>query len=436
MTMVKHSNKIGLFIVIFIAVFFSSVLGAQFLGVSLNKIALLPLECYLIYLMLTKGRAIKFCTWMYPIVLFYAVQILGSLFGLLNVDYIQSYEGYSSTLINNIIQNVFIYLPIVFLIGQINDKQQLLILLKKCIIYVARIHLCWIILQFILWNIFNIDFNELIFEEVLRGQLGENFGSTTIFLNGEVQLRATGLNYEPAAAATVMMMGICFDKSLALKILYTIGTVLGMSRTGVVVAIICLVVQFILALYTKKINFSSKKLIILVLSLVFIIIILFVSVPSLRTQVLNLIDRFTNMGSNNDGSERHVMYPIYSLYSWAFDLNLYQKFFGVGARVSGLVFVESPYVSLNMAFNDSMLRTAWEVECDYAAILLGDGLIGIVAYLWIIIKYIKSKNLEYIALGIAVLCFGLMYNTFSSTLFQIVTILFLATNISNSYIKK
>lgn len=431
----KHENQKGLFIVIFVALFFSSILGAQLFGVSLNKIALLPLECYLIYVAITKGKIIEFKISMYPILLFYVVQILGSLFGLLNVEYAQTYDGYRDTLINNIIQNILIYFPIVLLIGQMNNKQQLYYVFKKCIVYVARIHLCWIIVQFLLWNMFQIDFNAIIFQDLLKGKLGDDFGSTVIFLNDKVELRATGLNYEPAAAATVMMLGICFDRRIALKIMYALGTVLGMSRTGIVVAIICLIIQLALGIYTKKFKIKTSNLLYLIILSAFCVILLFMFVPSLSNQLFNLIDRFTNMGTNNDGSERHIMYPIYSLYSWAVDLNIYQKFFGVGARVSGIVFAESPYVSSNMTFHGTMLSEAWEVECDYAAIMLGDGAIGVIAYLWIISKYIRSRDIDCVTLGIAVLCFGLMYNTFSSTLFQIVTIFFLTTKFSKKQVK-
>lgn len=47
---IKKYFKNGDF-VIFIAVFFSSIVGAQILGVSLNKIALIPLELFLLFKM-------------------------------------------------------------------------------------------------------------------------------------------------------------------------------------------------------------------------------------------------------------------------------------------------------------------------------------------------------------------------------------------------
>lgn len=418
-----------LFFLIFIAVFFSSMLGAQLFGISLNKIGLIPLEIYVIYHILINGK-ISVNKNLYPLLIFYLVQVIGSLFGLMKVSYNDTYSGYNERLINNIIQNILIYLPIVTGIGLIKDKYPIFDYLKKSIIYVARFQCVWAIIQFLLWVTVRFDLNDYIFIDIFNGGLGDSFNTTLIFLNGKTSLRAIGLNHEPAALATLMLLGVCFDRKILFKVVYFFACVLAMSRTGIIAILVTLFIQIIYHFYHKKQYARVKLFYRLFFGAIFLTILFFIlynKIETIKLQVDNVLDRFFNMGENSDGSERHIMYPIYAWYSWLMDLNIFEKIWGVGARVSGLTFVHSEYVSSHMIFNNEMLTTAWEIECDMGAILLGDGIVGFFAYLYILFRLIKTKNIELLSLGTGLFVYGFMYATFSNTLIQITLIIILAT---------
>ncbi len=417
-------------VVLFLAIFCSSILGAQLFGISLNKLGLIPLELYLLYKVIQKQRIVVRREQL-PLIVFYAVQIVGSWFALLNTAYLRAYGNYFSTLAFNILQNLFIYLPIVFGFGLLENKSRIFQSLKRSIVLVARLQCVWAFVQFLEWNLFSFDVNNFLFVDVLKGGLGEGFKTKYISLNG-LHIRATGLNCDPAALAAVMLVGCCFDKNVIWKCAYLFACVMGMSRTGIVGVMSVLGVQIFAYVWQIKQDKENRKALLKPLfigggAVVAVALGLYVFVPFVRELVNNAIARFTGMGHRDDGSSRHIMYPVYALYSWFMDLNILQKLVGVGARISGLVFVHSPYVSSNMDFNTQMLTTAWEVECDTAALLLGDGLIGFIAYLVLMIRLIKTKRLELVSLGAGLLVSGIMYTIFSHTLLQIIMIVLLET---------
>lgn len=113
-----------------------------------------------------------------------------------------------------------------------------------------------------------------------------------------------------------------------------------------------------------------------------------------------------------------MSYPFLSIYSWFFDLNIIERLIGVGIRTEGLVFNHSQYIASFFDFNRTMLTSAWAIECDFASILLGNGIIGMLVYLYLYIQLIKSKDMSLILLGIGLLVFGIMYDVFISTIVQ------------------
>lgn len=423
----EYKQQVTMFGLIFFALFFSSMLGAKIFGISLNKLALLPLEAVIVYYVI-KNRKIYGNKNLYSLFGFYIVQIAGSLFAIVFVRY-NNYVGYYNRLITNVIQNVFIYIPILFGLGVLREKFPLYKYFKRALLWVVRIHCVWAIIQFLFWNIFDLNINEIIFKDFLNGFIDISFEQILINIKGKTQIRAAGLTIHVAFAA-LMMMGVCFEKNYLLKLLYCLSCVLSMSRTGIVASFGLFFFQLICLLFS--IEKSKRKKIfcrgaIISASICVIFLLGYLTIPFVKEQVNNVLDRFLNINSNKDGSKRHVMYPIYAVFSWIVDLNLFQKIWGIGARVSGLVFVNSNYVSKNMIFNNEMLTTAWEVECDFAAILLGDGIVGFAFYLCMLYILIKSKNRELASLGLGLFVFGIMSAAFSNTLIQITLIFVFVT---------
>lgn len=433
--------------VLFIAVFGSSMLGAQLFGVSINKIALLPLEIYLFVQLFKTNQRLRIKPTAYGLVLLYIIQILSSLYALTNRSYASAYADYDSRLMNNVLQYIIFYLPILIGLGSL-DRKDLILQLKRVLLWVVRIHCAWALIQFVLWYLMEFDFNGFVFTDLLNGALGPNYKSTLINLgNYNIQLRATGINYEPAMLALIMFLGICFEEKWILKFVYFAACITALSRVGIVVVAGILVFE---VLYERYLLWEERRralesgkmlkkekgnaLVLVVISTIGVVAVLFVFFryyDLIMGQISNMIKRFADMGNSVDGSDRHIMYPVYCWYSWVMDLDVFQKFFGIGPRVSGLAFVESPYVSSVMTFVPTMLTSAWEIESDTAAILLGTGLFGFITYLLILWKMMKSgrKELTYFSIGLFV--YGFMYNCFSNTLMQVVLLIAFVSMVGN-----
>ena len=189
----------GFEIVLFIALMGASMLGAQMLSFSLNKLALIPLEIYLVWYVIKNKEEIRISKFCIPLLIFYFAQFAGSIVGLLNTNFRQQYLTYYDRLSNNLLQVIFFYIPILIFLSSVNEKNRIYLSLKKCIVLVARIHMIWVFVQFIAWYIFDLDFNEFVFQTIFNNFFGELFSSSTVIhINGSTQLRATGLNREPA----------------------------------------------------------------------------------------------------------------------------------------------------------------------------------------------------------------------------------------------
>ena len=93
----------GFEIVLFIALMGASMLGAQMLSFSLNKLALIPLEIYLVWYVIKNKEEIRISKFCIPLLIFYFAQFAGSIVGLLNTNFRQQYLTYYDRLSNNLL---------------------------------------------------------------------------------------------------------------------------------------------------------------------------------------------------------------------------------------------------------------------------------------------------------------------------------------------
>ena len=425
---VEMIKKKKLDILIFIGIFFTSIVGAQVFGVSLNKIALIPLEISMV--LMGRKKIFMLPKKYFPFFLFWCVQIIGSLIALVSFDkYI--YAGYQSILATNIIQCMLIWIPLGLGLFVYEDKKSIFKSTKNAIVLTARIHVVYLILQFLLWHTVSFDLNGFIFTELFHNFFGSSFNS--VFINmgsyGVHTLRTTGLNYDPAFTSAVMVAGFVFDCSNIIKCLYLVATLMAYSRSGTIAIIIIILYKILKKISENNLQINKKKILIFVLSVfagTIVVLYMYRNLEFFRNTIDSSMTRVTSSlfdyGSIKNGG-RHYQYPIYALYSWLFDLNIFQKIFGVGSRTTGLVFVLSPYVSQNMSFYPSMLSSAWQIECDFAAILLGEGLLGYVLYLMILKKLLFSHENEMQSYSIGIFAFGFMYAIFLTSFTHVILLI-------------
>ena len=405
----------------FFAVLCSSMLGAQILGVSLNKIALIPLELYLFIKMSEKGipqinstQKTFFC--------FFYVLILSSCLNFSRV----SVDGMNEKLALNIVQYILIYIPILLLIGNLNNASNLL---KRCVVVVAKINCIWAAVQFICWYSIKFDFNSFIFENLLHGLLGTdwtcwNYETLTL------AIRVTGLNCDPAYFALLMVLGFFFTDSRLWKSLFFFSCILAMSRVGMVSICGALFLRKIVLNYRDLAQHPKRicQLLIYLGLAILVMIFLYNSYEMVEFQVDYFISRcLTVFDGTSSGTQRHILYIPLALYVWL-DSTIVSMLFGIGPRMGGVALSMSDFAMERISI---ISNSVWTIECDFAELLLGTGISGFCLYylfVWQLIR--KERNIEANQLPIySLFIFGFMYDIAFSTL---INLLFISYSTKNS----
>ena len=398
------TRRTVLSIFVFIAIFLSSILGASLFGVSLNKIALIPLMVYLLLFLILKRKKLFISRNTVIIIIFFLLAAASSLLSLLS-DYTYI-EGYTSRSLLFFVQSILIYVPLIILLDSYtrygSNRKYLLYAVKKSIVITFRIHAVFALLEFVMFFIAGIEFPTAILSVFYGSDAAPaliNLGSLGIFL------RPTGLNMDPAYFGIAMVFGFMFEKNRLWKFIGFLCVCLAMSR----VAILTIVVVFLLQLRYKKIK-ARTIIIFAILAVAFIAVAL--SNPYINSQITGLFSRLTLSSNNGDsGTMRHILYFPKSIEVWFSDYSLLQKLIGYGPRQSGTILAHSGVMDEYLI--ESMFVTSWSAECDFAELLLGYGLVGIILYAAIVLRLLRlRKGIEIVAV---VALFGLMYDISSST---------------------
>ncbi len=406
---------------VYITVFLTSMAGATVGGISLTKIAFIPLMVALV-------TELKFKKVIYKpekkLLLYYVVIILSSLWGLIKQK-LFVFDTYENKLIMNIVQFLIIYIPICRMLSGSRNISEYSRWFREAIVALAKVNCVWGMVQFAFWSFAGIDFNQLVFTDILHGVFGTQWTvynqsvSTGVLIRN---LRVAGLNFEPACFSFVLLLGYIMDEKKWHKILYVFVIILSLSRAGIVVACCIILLDFIKTSRRLKKATLQRVTIGACGGMIFLVLISKLTIfDNIKNQFQVLLERFLMIGSASagDGTYRHIMYFFWALRSWILDLGPIQKIIGVGHRVSGVVF--SSNASMQALLQESMLNRAWAIENDFADVLLGTGIIGICLLysFWYCIYRVCSEKIKRVIQMLII--FGLLYNvsiwTFTNLIF-------------------
>ncbi len=396
---------------IFIAVFFSSIVGAQIGPVPINTLACVPL---LIYFIISRRLIINFKD---IYILFCLTAVLSCLFALLRPY--GNLTGYTSSQIVTCIQNLCFYIPIYLVI---NRDQELITELRQAFVITYRVQVVWALVQYICWSFFNFDLNNFVLVDMFGG-LGRNSWTMTSNLGtasqANIALRLSGLNYDGAFLGLIILVGIVLDKSLVFKIIGISVIFVSMQRSSLV-GLCALAVGYIAHSFANgkfKVKVSASTFIIIVLSVILVVYCL-LFVDEIQNRIVTLISRFdftASLTGTDSGTLRHILY-IPESFILLFSISPLIFLFGVGPKSSGIIFLFSNN-SLSDILIDSMKASTWSIESDIAAVVAGMGYVGLILYVCIFIKIFYSNNWELRILAFAILIFGITYG-FSHLIFS------------------
>lgn len=409
----KHLSLLGICLII--AVFGSSIIGAQIGPISLNKVALIPLLIYLICVFLlnnTKYIQVKYIN--KNQIYWYLICILSCLISLFRSNIGQEFKGYYSNSINYLIQIVVFYIPLVLLMAAYKEKGLLINKFKNALIITCRIQMIWALLQFILYTGLNYDLNQQILVNMLGG-LGRETWTNFLWNYSTPVLRISGLNYDGAFLGYFLLIGLIFDSKKMFKVAYLAVILISMQRSALLGAIV-------VAIYfmTNRVNNLHKhtniKPIIKYAILSFILAIIFFVVLNKVTIVndyfTKFMDRFDFLqGSSSNmsmSSLRHLLYPPYAIRT-LFSIDPGVFLIGIGPRSSGVALTLNISNLSSLVLNPNMYVNAWAIECDFAEILLGSGVIGAIFYYLTCYSVYRKGTLQIKSYIVSLVAMGFMY---------------------------
>lgn len=323
------------------------------------------------------------------VLIFYYVAIIIST--LLCVNTVPSLSLFVSSL-TYAIQVMIIYL--LFIIT--NSKHKLIYISNnffsglKLSLFVQAI---WGVLEIIAWRFFSFKFNDFIFVNVLKlnERLNINHSFTNfIWSDGSQVFRITGIGWEPASFALYMILGYILFDNYILKLLFTGLLFLSNSRTGLVAFFVVNVFYFFRLSISRKYYknlLNTRNIVISIIIVLIITLIVKINLFNINDTIQLTISRIRiqNINTDNSYSTHYSYYPasINILFNYS---NIKSILFGYGSRISGYAF--------NMYTNISTqpINIPWNPETDVVSILIGNGILGFIAFYTMLFYCIKRSS--------------------------------------------
>lgn len=272
------------------------------------------------------------------------------------------------------------------------------------------VQLLWGVLQAIYWYGFGIDFNYLVFGELLNVSVEGVYWDNRNIIGGTI-LRFSGLSWEQANFALVMIIGIVLFKNYYMKIIFMLMIIFSYSKTGLLCLLVLIIVKTFEYLKRWYVDFnvhcninSFGKYIFLLCSCLLLILAEFDKVIFFYETVCTGLDflYIAIVTEENLSGNIHKLYYT-SLLDLLSKSSLPQVIFGYGTFSAGY-----PYDFYNIVKYGS--NWIWNPESDFITIVVGNGIVGAIAYYYIVFKNIffgKSTANTYIS--IAILICGITY---------------------------
>ena len=438
MVRTKHNNKIFKICLLF-AVFGSSMVGSQLFGISLNKIALMPLMFYILLTELFSNFKATLDSTRKWILLWYGANLLSCMAGLIYSAFTDTKTvGIENAEVRQLIQIALIYIPLALGLWHAKDQKYIKEVFQLDLKLLAKVNAIWGLAQFILYYTSGFQLNTYIFDELFGGMLGAgiSYGSWTTFLyvGSTKMLRVTGLNYDAAYFGIILVFGFILEKKLIWKTVFFLCAIISFSRTSIVLMIAVILLSLLLTENGNVRSVNVKKALKYTGYIVTILIALYVlisNVPLLRSAFSYMIERFLLIFSGNStGTNRHMGYLGASLQVCFFSMPIINKLFGIGLTCGGcaLRYFSDTVPSLVLSDVMALNSRVWAIEMDYANCILGTGIIGTFIFIRMHLSaFVRNKGYyETRMIIIALAIGGIMYLYSGFTLVQLIYILLFA----------
>lgn len=263
--------------------------------------------------------------------------------------------------------------------------------------------LVWCVLQIISSYIFRIDLNTLVFEKIfmIKDAMGDYNTETG-------QLIPSGFFSHRAILSPIFIYLFFLSDNLFVEALI-IGISLLTKSTALILGCALGVFFRILSFIMKKHDIKSKKTKIIsgiILTIILVSICLYMS-GEIQNIFNYIVQRIVDSRSNKADNSSVVHYLYYkNLFYIIKDFNLIEILFGNGFATSGLF-----YTRFNGQYS---WMDSWVVESDYINIIISQGILGLVLWIYMMIdiirKSLKIKEFKTVFFVLLIMFIGIMYN--------------------------
>ena len=311
-------------------------------------------------------------------------------------------DGYKASAISS--GGVYLLILLIFYLIQ-NDKKIIFVLLNgfkaSCLLT-----LVWCVLQVILYNFFQIDLNNVVFETFLKIQ-----GSSCEIVNGN--LIPSGFYTHKAILIPSFFFLFFSTSNIVVVFLLIIISFLTKSTSLIVGIMLCALFRAVyLFIKIKKHHLKifdriKNNYFLIFFSVIGFILFFIIALPYLIDTLNYVFSRFADITSNkyDNSSVTHFMYYV-SFPTILDNLSLFNILFGTGFSTSGYQYT--------LFSGQYEWMSSWVVESDYINIFLNQGVIGFL--LWLLLLFsiirtsIKKQYFENVLFVILLLLIGIMYN--------------------------
>lgn len=279
----------------------------------------------------------------------------------------------------------------------------------KGMIWAVPIQFFWIIFQSLSWSLFHIKLNSILF-------------GVSVYNEGTQGITLTGLSWERADTAFLFAVATAYTKNPFIRAMALIGTVMTTSRSGLLLIAMVYIYELLKSIphLASRVKLKRKTLLRLMVSIgalgVLIIILQHIHIPAVDTFLLKLSQLITRLGglftdTSEYGVKRVDPHKMYFL--WLPDTlkqsNLQQLLIGSGTRISGWMYTQLYHRFPNYG--------PWNVECDFVALILGNGILGFLIYYVMLLKsFFDTKSEAQKKIIILFVVGSFFYQFFTSTL--------------------
>ena len=296
----------------------------------------------------------------------------------------------------------FIY----FLISGSKNTVSYLSCFRRGLVWAINFNLFWSILQILLFQIFNIELNTLIFVNTLH-----MIDIESMYRGGTMV--ATGLHWHPGNLAPLLVLGFVMNRRLWYRFLIVIVALFSYNSTCILGVSLCIVLEVIFSILNnknkrKRKNFSVGKMFSILLGLSLIIALLvivnkFDFYDRFSVVISNFINKASFSGTDNSSAVHLRYYQL--LPQILAHTPLIKLIFGFGYGCSGYLYT--------LTIGQYAELSTWAVESDFVNNVLGLGFINTVLfYLWYLSVGIKGIriNYKYFIVILTIFVQGFSYN--------------------------